>query len=112
MGSGDFVIHLDGYKRKTDDYKIPVPANINENGGSGTLTNSSMSAHGYNLGGGWITEKTRVALSYGRMDSEYGLPVEEDVYIKLKQNRVQGVVDWKQLSGFFKEIHLQSAYTD
>ncbi len=112
VGSGDFVFHVDGYNRKTGDYKIPVPADINEDGGSGELANSSISAHGYNLGGGWITDDTRVALSYGRMDSEYGLPVEEDVYIKLKQNRYQGVVDWNKLSGFFKAVHLQSAYTD
>lgn len=112
VGSGDFVFHVDGYNRKTGDYKIPVPADINESGGSGELANSSISAHGYNFGGGWITDDTRVALSYGRMDSEYGLPVEEDVYIKLKQNRYQGVVDWNKLSGFFKAVHLQSAYTD
>jgi len=112
MGSGDFVLHVDGYKRKSGDYKIPVPANINDNGGNSKLANSSMNAHGFNLGGGWITDDTRVALSYGRMDSEFGLPVEEDVYIKLKQNRYQGVVDWNKLSGFFNALHLQSAYTD
>jgi iron complex outermembrane receptor protein len=112
FGSDDFVFHLDGYNRKTDDYKIPVPADVDESGGSGTLDNSAISAHGYNLGGGWITDDTRVALSYGRMDSEYGLPVEEDVYIKLKQDRYQGVIDWNNLTGFFEGVHFQNGYTD
>ncbi|MDO6841709.1 TonB-dependent receptor [Paraglaciecola chathamensis] len=112
MGSGDFVFHVDGYNRKTDDYKIPVPANVDDDGGSGELDNSSVSAHGFNLGGGWITDDTRVALSYGRMDSEYGLPVEEDVYIKLKQDRYQAVVDWKNLNGFFEAVHFQNGFTD
>ncbi|MEG3765167.1 TonB-dependent receptor [Alteromonas sp. 14N.309.X.WAT.G.H12] len=112
MGSGDFVFHIDGYNRKTDDYKIPVPADVNESGGSTTLDNSAVSAHGYNLGGGWITDDTRVALSYGRMDSEYGLPVEEDAYIKLKQDRYQSIIDWNNLPGFFENVHFQNGYTD
>ncbi|MEP4889048.1 MAG: TonB-dependent receptor [Aliiglaciecola sp.] len=112
MGSGDFVFHVDGYNRDTDDYKIPVPANIDETGGSGELANSAISAHGFNLGGGWITDDTRVALSYGSMDSEYGLPVEEDVYIKLQQDRYQGVVDWNNLSGPIEGVHFKAAYTD
>ncbi|MBU2979981.1 TonB-dependent receptor [Alteromonas sp. C1M14] len=112
VGTGDFVFHVDGYNRKTDDYKIPVPADVNESGGSGTLDNSAISAHGFNLGGGWITDDTRVALSYGSMDSEYGLPVEEDVYIKLKQDRYQSVIDWNNLDGFFEQVHFQNGFTD
>jgi iron complex outermembrane receptor protein len=112
MGSGDFAFHLDAYNRKTDDYDIPVPANINEEGGRSTLTNSAIDASGYNLGAGWITDDTRAAFAYGHMDSEYGLPSEEGVYIKLKQDRYQGVVDWNNLDGFISSVHSQNAYTD
>ena len=73
-GSGDFAFHIDGYTRKTDDYKIPVPADIDADGGSTTLANSDIDASGYNLGAGWITDDMRVAFSYGHMDSDYGLP--------------------------------------
>ena len=111
-GSGDFAFHIDAYKRKTGDYKIPVPASIDEKGGSSTLSNSAMDASGYTLGGAWITDDNRVALSYGRMDSEYGIVGEEGVYIKLKQDRYQGVVDWNNLSGLFNSVHWQNAYTD
>lgn len=111
-GTGDFAWHLDAYKRKTGDYKIPVPASIDEEGGSSKLINSAIDASGYTLGGAWINDDTRVALSYGRMDSEYGVVGEDDVYIKLKQNRYQGVVDWNNLSGFFNSVHWQNAYTD
>jgi len=111
-GVDDFAFHIDGYTRKTDDYKIPVPADIDEEGDSTTLDNSAIDASGYNLGAGWITDNNRVAFSYGHMDSEYGLPAEEDVYIKLKQDRYQGVVDWNNLDGFIKAVHWQNAYTD
>lgn len=111
-GTGDFVFHIDGYTRKTDDYKIPVPGDINEEGGSTTLANSAIDASGYNLGGGWITDDSRVALSYGHMESDYGLPGEEGVFITLNQDRYQGVVDWNNLNGFINAVHWQNAYTD
>ncbi|MBB1333470.1 TonB-dependent receptor [Pseudoalteromonas sp. SG43-7] len=111
-GTGDFAVHIDAYNRNTGDYKIPAPADINEHGGSTKLSNSAIDAHGYNLGAGWITDDTRVAFAYGSMDSEYGLPGEDGVFIKLKQDRYQGVVDWNNLDGFIKSVHWQNAYTD
>lgn len=111
-GSGDFAFHIDGYTRKTDDYKIPVPADIDADSGSTTLANSDIDASGYNLGAGWITDDMRVAFSYGHMDSDYGLPGEEGVFIKLNQDRYQGVVDWNNLDGFIQAAHWQNAYTD
>jgi len=111
-GSGDFAFHIDGYTRKTDDYKIPVPADIDADGGSTTLANSDIDASGYNLGAGWITDDMRVAFSYGHMDSDYGLPGEEGVFIKLNQDRYQGVMDWNNLDGFIQAVHWQNAYTD
>ncbi|MDO6568569.1 TonB-dependent receptor [Alteromonas sp. 1_MG-2023] len=111
-GAGDFAFHVDAYNRNTDDYEIPVPADIDEEGGSTTLTNSAIDANGFNLGAGWVTDDTQAAFAYGRMDSEYGLPSEEDVYINLKQDRYQGVVDWNNLDGFISSVHSQNAYTD
>jgi iron complex outermembrane receptor protein len=111
-GVGDFVVHLDAYNRSTNDYKIPVPANINEQGASSKLSNSAMDADGYNLGAGWVQDDTVIALAYGRMNSEYGLPGEDGVFIKLKQDRYQGVVDWNNLDGFINAVHWQNAYTD
>jgi iron complex outermembrane receptor protein len=111
-GIDNFAWHFDAYDRNTSDFKIPVPANINESGGNSKLTNSAMDANGYTLGGAWITDNNRVALSYGRMDSEYGIVGEEGVYIKLQQDRYQGVVDWKNLDSFFTSVHWQNAYTD
>jgi iron complex outermembrane receptor protein len=111
-GTGNFAWHLDAYNRENDDYNIPVPANIDDKGGSSKLTNSDMNANGYNLGAGWLTDETRVALAYGRMNSEYGLPGEDGVFVKLQQDRYQAVVDWDNLSGFLKSVHWQNAFTD
>ena len=110
-GIGNFAWHLDAYDRNSEDYKIPVPADIDGEGGSGKLSNTGIAANGFTLGAGWINDDTRAALSYGRMDSKYGIPGEDGVFIKLVQNRYQGVVDWNNLEGFFKSVHWQNAYT-
>lgn len=111
-GSDNLAWHFDAYDRSTSDFTIPVPADINETGGRSTLKNSALDADGFTLGGAWINDNTRAALSYGRMNSEYGIVGEEGVFIKLKQDRYQGVVDWNNLSGFFNSVHWQNGFTD
>ncbi|MEP1382473.1 MAG: TonB-dependent receptor [Paraglaciecola sp.] len=37
---------------------------------------------------------------------------EEEVFARMKQDRFQSVVDWKNLSGFFNELHWHNTYTD
>lgn len=111
-GSGNLAWHFDAYTRDTNDFKIPVPASIEEQGGSATLLNSALRASGYTFGGGWIDDKMRLALSYGYIDSKYGIVGEEGILIKLEQGRYQGVLEWTDLSGFFKSVHWQNGYTD
>jgi iron complex outermembrane receptor protein len=136
-GQGNFAWHADGYSRSTDDYKIPGPAEIGEEEGSGRLENSDIEANGYTLGAGWIGDDINVAVSYGRLESDYGIPghgheeehseedeheeeehgeeehgEEEVVFARLKQDRFQGIIDWKNLQGLFTDVHWHSAYTD
>ncbi|MFT4940157.1 MAG: iron complex outermembrane receptor protein [Paraglaciecola sp.] len=126
-GQGNFAWHADGYSRKTENYKIPGPAEIGEQQDSGELDNSAIDAQGYTLGAGWIGDDINVAVSYGRLESDYGIPghsheeehgedvdheEEEAVFARLKQDRYQGIIDWKNLQGLFTEVHWHSAYTD
>ncbi|MFT7312089.1 MAG: iron complex outermembrane receptor protein [Paraglaciecola sp.] len=111
-GSGDIAWHVDGFTRKTDDYEIPRPAVKGSDDNSGTLTNSAVQSQGVTLGGGWITEDARIAFSYGRLENDYGLPAEEDVYGTMEQDRYQAAFDWFNIAGFFQEVHWRNAYTD
>lgn len=131
-GQGNFAWHADGYSRKTDNYKIPGAAEIGEVQDSGELENSAIDAQGYTLGAGWIGNDISLALSYGRLESDYGIPghgheegheeheddmheeheEEEGVFARLKQDRYQGIVDWKNLPGLFTEVHWHNGYTE
>ncbi|KXI29480.1 ligand-gated channel [Paraglaciecola hydrolytica] len=146
-GVGAFAWHFDAFSRKTDNYKIPGEASIEEHEedehedeeeheeSSGYLENSAIDAQGFTLGTGWITDDFRLALSYGRLESDYGIPghahhheedhvedeeegheetehEEESIYASLEQNRVQSVAEWLNLSGPFSAVHWQNGYTD
>ncbi len=126
-GSGDLAWHLDTFKRKTHDYEVPGYADADGDGEKGILENSSMDSDGYTLGGAWISDDSRIAFSYGRLNNLYGIPghhhhedeeeeheeeEEEGVFGKVKQDRYQLVADWKNLDGLIQEVHWYNAYTD
>ncbi|GAB3013042.1 TonB-dependent receptor [Bowmanella dokdonensis] len=142
-GAGNFAWHLDAFDRRTDNYEIPGAAELHgeeeqddeepeEEAHTGVLDNSAIDANGFTLGGGWLTEDFRLAMSYGRLESEYGVPghahghddhaededeheeetAEEAVFARLKQDRFQAVADWMNLSGPFSAVHWHNGYTD
>ncbi|WP_293751146.1 TonB-dependent receptor [uncultured Paraglaciecola sp.] len=135
-GSGEVAWHLDAFKRKTDDYDVPEFA-LEDGDIVDTIDNSDIDSQGFTFGAGWIGDDVSVALSYGRLETEYGVPGHshdeheeeeedhdeeehneeeheetEEVFALMKQDRVQSMVDWKNLSGLFTEVHWHSAYTD
>jgi iron complex outermembrane receptor protein len=137
-GQDKFAWHLDAYTRKTDDYD--VPEFILEDGDIvDTLENSDIDSKGFTVGAGWIGDDVTVSLAYGRLETDYGIPghsheeheeeehegeehseeehegeheEEEAVFARMKQDRFQSVIDWKNLSGWFTEAHWHNAYTD
>ncbi|MBN7819688.1 TonB-dependent receptor domain-containing protein [Bowmanella yangjiangensis] len=136
-GAGSFAWHLDAFSRKTDNFEIPGPAELahdedeHDEENSGYLENSAIDAQGFTLGSGWITDDFRLALSYGRIESDYGVPghaheehgaeeetdehsteTEEGVYARLEQDRFQAIVDWNNLTGPFSAVHWHNGYTD
>jgi iron complex outermembrane receptor protein len=85
-GSGSFVLNggtggvawrLDGFQRRTDDYRIPA----------GTLANSFTRSDGFSLGGSWIGDRGYVGASYQELSSRYGVPTPDAAQIVLRQRR-------------------------
>lgn len=134
-GSGNLAWHLDAFKRKTDDYDIPE-FTLEDGDIVDSIDNSDIDSQGFTFGAGWIGDDVSVSLAYGRLETDYGIPGhshdheeehEEDehddhdedeheegekVFARMKQDRFQSVVDWKNLSGIFTEVHWHNAYTD
>jgi iron complex outermembrane receptor protein len=94
FGLGDsFVLHANGFYRRTDDYEIPGAAELfpdmdedhEEHAGeeheheegeevTGILENSFLDNEGGALGLSWIGESWRAGLSFTGYNSDYGIP--------------------------------------
>src|SRR5690606_9207090 len=111
-GAGNIAVHLDGFWRESDNYKIPGAAEVEhdehddheeEHGhadeGSQRLDNSATEAKGLNIGASYLLDSGFVGLSVGRLERTYGIPghshgaeqggAEEEVFADLEQDRVQ-----------------------
>ncbi len=98
FGLGPIVVHLDGFKRETDDIEIPGfarserlrrldPLPPGEVETRDTLPNSSTESEGGAIGASYIWEKGYIGAAYSGIDSRYGTVAEPDVTIQLEQRR-------------------------
>jgi iron complex outermembrane recepter protein len=124
-GLGNFGLHADGFWRDADDYKIPGPAEAEddheaeeEHEDNGRLANSWSEASGGNIGGSYLGENGFIGASIGHIDRQYGIPGhghgEEliDVYADITQDRIQlqGKTDLN--SNWFSSTGFSAGYTD
>lgn len=127
-GFGNLGLHLDGFWRDADDYKIPGPAEVESaeeheaEGHAGhdddRLANSDTEAKGFNLGTSAILDNGFVGISYGHLDRQYGIPghghegEEIDVYADLKQDRVQLLSELSLDDEWFSALNTRFGFTD
>jgi iron complex outermembrane receptor protein len=88
-GAADFAWHLDGYKRKTEDYKIPGKQ-VRDDPASprGRVPNSHTDSDGFSLGGSWVGDRGFLGASFQQLNSTYGIPTPEASHIDMRQHRV------------------------
>lgn len=95
---GSVVVHLDGFKRQTDDIEIPgfarserlremQPLPPGEEEPRDTLPNSFTESEGGAGGVSYVWEKGYFGIAYSGVDSTYGTVAEPDVTIGLEQRR-------------------------
>jgi iron complex outermembrane receptor protein len=95
---GRVVVHLDGFKRSTEDIEIPgfarserlrrlQPLEEGEVEPRGTLPNSFSDSEGGAVGASYVWEGGYVGAAYSVVDSSYGTVAEPDVTISLEQRR-------------------------
>jgi len=120
-GDGTFAIHADVFGRKTDTLRIPGYARTAQQRAAdgpdvdqprGRLPNSDGEASGGALGMSWTSDHGYAGLSYSGYDANYGSVAEEDVRIKMHQERFGAAGELRDLDGPFKSIKLNFAYTD
>jgi iron complex outermembrane recepter protein len=77
--AGTWAWHLDGFRRSTDDYRIP----------GGRLADSAVDARGGGIGGSFIASRGYLGAGVSRTESVYGVPSGEGTRIDLRQNRFE-----------------------
>lgn len=120
VGNGQFAIHADAYKRKTDDLNIPgfavsrrkfqADGTAQEN--HGKLINSSASSDGGALGASLTFDNGYVGSSYSGFNSNYGTVAEEAVRIDMKSQRLDIASEFRDLNTVISRIKMRYAHTD
>ena len=119
---GHWAWRLDGFRRETDDVRIPglgptpeKAAEMIANGetpSNGTLINSATETSGGSVGLSYVGSAGHFGISYNGFDSLYGTVAEPDVRIDLKQRRVDMHGEWLQPVGLLRAIKFQLGVGD
>ena len=120
VGNGQFAMHADAYKRKTDDLNIPgfavsrrkfqADGTAQEN--HGKLINSSASSDGGALGASLTFDNGYVGSSYSGFNSNYGTVAEPAVRIDMKSQRLDVASEFRDLNTVINRIKMRYAHTD
>jgi iron complex outermembrane receptor protein len=120
--SGHWAWRLDGFKRETDDVKIPglgptavVAAEMIANGetpSDGTLINSATETSGGAAGVSYIGASGHLGAAYSGFDSLYGTVAEPDVKINLRQRRFDTHGEWLQPIGLLRAAKFNFGLAD
>ncbi|RYD31508.1 MAG: TonB-dependent receptor, partial [Verrucomicrobiaceae bacterium] len=123
LGLGPVVIHVDGFRRRSDDMVIPGnarserlrrqdPLPPGEREDSGRLPNSATDTKGGAVGASWIWDNGYFGASYSLFESNYGTVAEKEVTIDLDQTR------WDTRGAFYhpfagiREVNHRFGYSD
>ena len=119
-GSG-FVLHLDGFRRESDDLEVPGTSGQLLSEGpdvpmpAGRLYNSALDSRGGSVGLSYVSEPLDVGVNYNGFDTTYGIPFEEAgdaISIDLRQRRIDAAAAYKRDFGVFEEARVKIGYAD
>ncbi|HEY0939358.1 MAG TPA: TonB-dependent receptor [Steroidobacter sp.] len=122
-GAGNFAFHADYFDRDTDDVEIPgftqsdalrrqlTAAGEEPDDVRGHIPNTAGKASGGAIGGSYIGQNALGGLSYSRYETTYGIPGEDQAFIDMKQDRVDGKAEL-DLDGAIDKLRLTGAYND
>lgn len=121
-GAGRWAFHLEGASRSAGDYQIPGfarsaakrdtdPLPAGEEEAKDKVPNSFSRTASGTFGASYIFENGVAGGAYSKYDSNYGTVAEPTVSIKMKQERADLGVGWRNL-GVIESLKLKSTYSD
>ena len=120
FGKNDWMFHLDAGFRNSNDQQIPnyqvsrrardrdPTASTHKNDIENSASTQKQAAAGVSR----IFSKGHVGVSYYFFDNYYGVVAEEDVKIKMIQNRVELHAEYRPEGEYLRAIRLKSAQSD
>jgi len=126
-GTDSFGFYADGYWRESNDYEVPVEAELeseddhdehDHDSGDFTVENSAEKSNGFTLGTSYLFDQGYVGVAVEQFNREYGVPghshggEDESVYADLEQTRIQLLGEYNVESGWIKQIKFASGFTD
>lgn len=119
-GKNNWMVHVDASYRNTNDQRIPghqASSRLRKDDATATqhkdtLKNSMSVQKSTGLGVSRIFKKGHVGVSYYRFDNYYGTVAEEEVKIKMLQDRVELHTEYRPESDVLQAVRLKSAQSD
>jgi iron complex outermembrane receptor protein len=109
-GGGSFNWTLGAFGRDAGDYRIPGNAVLGDpSSASGRLPNSFSEGSGRSGGVSWIDRWGMAGLSHSALDTRYGIPAEDGVFIDLRNRRTEGLVEFDAPLPGIETLRLRSA---
>ena len=97
-GTGDVVLHVDGFERRSGDVKVPITLDCAKEGAAfraSRICNSAGQARGGALGLTWLGEGSRLGVSASTHRSDYGTVADDQVMIGLQSDRYALEGEWR-----------------
>jgi iron complex outermembrane receptor protein len=113
-GNNRFALHVDAFRRDSDDASVPIAipcANPQRPGIAYKLCNSANQADGGAIGGTLFFDQGWLGASVSTYGSTYGTVAEDDVTIRMKSDRYALEGEW-QPGGFFTNVHAKASRTE
>jgi iron complex outermembrane receptor protein len=106
FGANGFTLHVDGFRRRTSDLRIPDSA------GTSRLRNSAAESEGGGVGFSFAGDKGHIGASYGQYDTLYGTVAEPTVTIDMRSERWDIAGEARDLGGFITGLKFRAGHTD
>lgn len=118
-GTESFGFYADGYWRESNDYEVPVQAELEldeHETGDYTVENSAEKSNGFTIGTSYLFEEGYLGVAVEQFNRKYGVPGhshgDEPVYADLEQTRIQLLGEYNVNNPLIKQVKLASGFTD
>ncbi|MDM0028581.1 TonB-dependent receptor [Variovorax saccharolyticus] len=113
-GNGRYALHVDAFRRESDDVSVPIELaceNPKRPGFARKICNSANEADGGAFGGTLFFDQGWIGASASTYRSTYGTVAEDDVTIGMKSDRYALEGEWRP-GGFFSSVHAKFSRTE